>query len=424
MTLVRACGIMLFLLLSVSPTLAASNYFKGRTNEFTCTGCTTGTIPVTTGANALGDSPLTVSGGKVGIGIAPSFTLDVNSSSNGTDLRFGSSAGRGAISHFNNGLYFTGGAHLQTGGNWIADNTVAVTIGTLLGTGLPSQAAMEVEGASGLTVGNTFSPQRYFTINNNMNVGIGGLINPAQLLTIPYIGALAWDNGTDGVTDVTLFRDAAGILAQRNGTNAQTFRVYNTYTDASNGEWGGLDWQTNPNVLMIGTQNNGTGVARNVVMTGPKWYPATDNALYLGDSTHRFVSLNVGYVQLINGSQIQDSGNGIINLFDSSSSNFNRLSFGGTTASYPAIKRNATALNFRLADDSADAPITAGAITSSATIATGGYTVAGLPVAGIAGRRAYVTDQLTACPAFGGTFTGGGAVVCAAFDNGTSWISE
>jgi hypothetical protein len=49
-----------------------------------------------------------------------------------------------------------------------------------------------------------------------------------------------------------------------NGLATANFRVYNTYTDASNGEWGALDWQTTPNVLTIGTQANGTGTARNV----------------------------------------------------------------------------------------------------------------------------------------------------------------
>lgn len=50
-----------------------------------------------------------------------------------------------------------------------------------------------------------------------------------------------------------------------------------------------------------------------------------------------------------------------------------------------------------------------------------GYTVASLP-AGVTGQIAYVTDQLTSCPALNGTFTGGGAVKCLAFYNGTSWI--
>jgi hypothetical protein len=37
-----------------------------------------------------------------------------------------------------------------------------------------------------------------------------------------------------GTVDVSLFRDAAGTLAQRVGTTAQTLRVYGTYTNDSN----------------------------------------------------------------------------------------------------------------------------------------------------------------------------------------------
>ena len=39
-----------------------------------------------------------------------------------------------------------------------------------------------------------------------------------------------------GTADITLWRDAGGILAQRDGTNAQTLRVYSTFTDGSNYE--------------------------------------------------------------------------------------------------------------------------------------------------------------------------------------------
>jgi hypothetical protein len=41
--------------------------------------------------------------------------------------------------------------------------------------------------------------------------------------------------------------------------------------------------------------------------------------------------------------------------------------FGGTTASFPYAKRNGTAINFRLGDDSADAPITASTLGLSST---------------------------------------------------------
>ncbi|CAB4126676.1 hypothetical protein UFOVP84_13 [uncultured Caudovirales phage] len=54
------------------------------------------------------------------------------------------------------------------------------------------------------------------------------------------------------------------------------------------------------------------------------------------------------------------------------------------------------------------------------TVRTLGYTVATLPTAGVAGRRAYVTNALT--PSFGATVVGGGAVKIPVFDNGTNWI--
>jgi hypothetical protein len=74
-------------------------------------------------------------------------------------------------------------------------------------------------------------------------------------------------NGTFSLsTDTILARDAADILAQRRTTNAQAFRVYNTFTDASNYERGFVRWATN--VLEIGTENAGTGSARSVSILG------------------------------------------------------------------------------------------------------------------------------------------------------------
>ena len=65
--------------------------------------------------------------------------------------------------------------------------------------------------------------------------------------------------------DVRLYRDAAATLAQRNGTNAQTFRLYNTYTNASNYERGFFQW--NSNVLEIGSEGAGTGSEQPVRIT-------------------------------------------------------------------------------------------------------------------------------------------------------------
>ena len=60
--------------------------------------------------------------------------------------------------------------------------------------------------------------------------------------------------------------DAANTLAQRNGVNAQTLRVYNTFTDASNYERLSVGWSGN--VLTIQNQNAGTGLARDINIIG------------------------------------------------------------------------------------------------------------------------------------------------------------
>ncbi len=65
----------------------------------------------------------------------------------------------------------------------------------------------------------------------NGKVGIG-TTSPSQLLTLNSTGVLGWDNGS-GTADVLLQRDAANVLALKNGTTAQELRVYDTTTGPS-----------------------------------------------------------------------------------------------------------------------------------------------------------------------------------------------
>jgi len=60
-----------------------------------------------------------------------------------------------------------------------------------------------------------------------------------------------------------------------------------------------------------------------------------------------------------------------------------------------------------------------GTLKAAVVGTTTAYTVATLPT-GFQGARAYVTDALA--PTFLGTLTGGGAVVCPVFYNGTAWV--
>ena len=55
-------------------------------------------------------------------------------------------------------------------------------------------------------------------------------------VSLTALQSFSWSSATVGIPpgDLALYRDAANTLAQRNGVNAQTSRIYNSYTDASN----------------------------------------------------------------------------------------------------------------------------------------------------------------------------------------------
>jgi len=205
-------------------------------------------------------------------------------------------------------------------------------------------------------------------------------------------------------TDTTLIRDgAANVLALRNSTNAQAFRAYNTYTDASNYERGFFEWSSN--VLEVGTLHNGTGTARALRLkvgagqnikfattSTDRWeingdghfVTIADNVYDIGTSgNYRPRTVYIGTSLIvptitttshINGggyilagaaniigwsgrSFLDSPSDGVIRLTNNAQADFSRLQFGGTTSSFPALKRSATVLQARLADDSDFAPL-------------------------------------------------------------------
>jgi hypothetical protein len=73
--------------------------------------------------------------------------------------------------------------------------------------------------------------------------------------SVPF-GFSPADPTTTG-TDTFFLRDAANILAQRNGTVAQSYRVYNTFTSTTNFERAKIEWASN--ILLIGTEKGTDG---------------------------------------------------------------------------------------------------------------------------------------------------------------------
>ena len=166
------------------------------------------------------------------------------------------------------------------------------------------------------------------TTNRTFSAGAGSFaVSVATGVTSLYNnGALGWTNAGTALTslDLSLFRDAADTLAQRRTTNAQTFRIYNTFTDASNYERGKMEWASN--VLRIGTEKAGTGTARELQLqtdgvtrltvstTGTVTVAATGASFVCNGSVTGTQGFNIG-----NGNSISASGAGSAALAFSSS---------------------------------------------------------------------------------------------------------
>src|SRR5574343_364076 len=152
----------------------------------------------------------------------------------------------------------------------------------------------------------------------------------------------------------------------------------------------------NYRVLDLSYTINGTAGAQTGTTTGI-YMNATETTL--NGTTHRLVDLrtsgtqrfyvtNSGYTfsnhfqsggeyQFTSGNRLQAPSSGVLVLTNHDATTWNRLSFGGTTSSFPALKRSSATLQVRLADDSAYAQIDAlGYSVGGSAGASGTFTTA------------------------------------------------
>lgn len=125
---------------------------------------------------------------------------------------------------------------------------------------------------------------------------LGGLVGPyfsqnqSKLNSSQVFGWADTGNAATGTLDVILLRDAANVLAQRNSTTAQTFRLYNTFTDASNYER--FEIINSATTTELVTKIAGTGTANALrfgvvdsqwqISTSGHWLAVTDNTYDIG----------------------------------------------------------------------------------------------------------------------------------------------
>jgi hypothetical protein len=103
-------------------------------------------------------------------------------------------------------------------------------------------------------------------VTSRMSLENDGTLTAATVRGTAAIGGLTdsgyWFLGSS--LDTRVYRDAAYNLDQRNGTNPQAYRIYNTFTDTSNYERLSLRWSSN--VAQIIADEAGTGSTRNILL--------------------------------------------------------------------------------------------------------------------------------------------------------------
>ena len=109
--------------------------------------------------------------------------------------------------------------------------------------------------------------------------------------------------GSGSVISDSLLTEGTNTVEQYNSTSAQTFNVYRTRTDASNGEWGFAKW--NGTAFEVGTTANGTGDPERTVRIKPGSAAYTFDAFgnFAGAGTLDVASSRFG-VNTTNGMQL------------------------------------------------------------------------------------------------------------------------
>lgn len=139
------------------------------------------------------------------------------------------------------------------GSSGTAQNALADAL-TIASTRVATFASTLFANGTITTIGGAINLNASTTTNTRAQLSTAGLYLQAN-------GILSWAFSSSPAAgndqDLVLARDAADTLAQRRGVNAQSFRVYSTFTDASNYERGALN--AGADFIELAAETAGTG---------------------------------------------------------------------------------------------------------------------------------------------------------------------
>jgi len=245
------------------------------------------------------------------------------------------------------------------------------------------------------------------TSTNNGNVGrFAGMVdvNALTINNTPTTSAGSYDILTRNTSTGVVEKVASSLLTNNvNLTGNQVVQGVKEFTNSNNSTMNnGIKLINNGSgtgkSLEILNNSSGRGISlTNSTGTGVYGYSTGSGRIYYAENT----STGTGF-------SLDNQSTGVGAIFDSRTASTGDL-FRFTKSSVLTTKIDQNGV------------ITAASLLANGVIRLKNYTVATLP-AGTQGDTAYVTDATA--PAYLGTLTGGGSVVCPVFFNGTAWVSH
>lgn len=211
--------------------------------------------------------------------------------------------------------------------------------------------------------GTTFAGDAGLTFNSTndiLTVGVAGTSTGTVIV-----------GNSASAADARLTTDANHIFAQRNATNPQTFRLYNTFTDASNYERGFMRW--NSNVLEIGLEAAGSGSVRTFRILATNNAAQPTNSLTISCSNQSTTYTASGSNSHVFGGVNLNANQNVSNTtFAQGSITVQRNSVETFTISGETPTTNIASKKFRIVGGTAFATATGANITGGTVVLLGG----------------------------------------------------
>lgn len=246
-------------------------------------------------------------------------------------------------------------------------NNAAVTF-----TGLKLNVTNTASNAASLLMDLQSNTVSYASIGRSGSAMFGGTTlsigNATNTLVLYNAGLLSWSSSggaqnNSAIGDLILGRRGAANLrfgaADAAAPVAQTLSVQSVVAGTTN--------TAGANLTITGSQGTGTGAGGSIIFqVAPAGSSGTaqnalSTVLTINSAGNITTTSNItmgttSQLSAAGGAALASPSDSVWQMRNNAGNDFNRLQLGGGTSAFPALKRNSTALETKLADDSAYAP--------------------------------------------------------------------